>query len=201
MNWISELYDLYEKNQNLAGIMEYKIRKNKDKEEHIPMVLLPISHTTVKAQITVTIDEEGQLLRAEKVSKDDSLTIIPVTEKSASRTPNKEPHPFCDNLKYLAGDYMNYLGATKKDKDYTGYYKLYIETLEKWQSSEFTHPKVNALYCYLKKGTLLYDLVEYGILKLDEKGKISKAGKLQGVAQTDAFVRFRIESLIMYPIG
>ena len=31
-----------------------------------------------------------------------------ITEKSGSRTAGKEPHPLCDNLRYLAGDYTKY---------------------------------------------------------------------------------------------
>ena len=92
MNWIAELCDLYDKNQHLAGRMG---------EDHI--VLLPPYHTTVAAQITVTIDGDGNFLRAETVPDEDKLTIIPVTEKSASRTAGIEPHPVCDNLKYLRG--------------------------------------------------------------------------------------------------
>lgn len=85
-------------------------------------------HTTVTAQITVTIDEHGNFLQAEPVDNGDKLTIIPVTEKSGSRTASKEPHPFCDNLKYVAGDYVKY-----SDEDSTGdaaYYELYIQALE-----------------------------------------------------------------------
>ena len=55
-------------------------------------------------------------MNAELVDLNDKLTIIPVTEKSGSRTAGKEPHPLCDNLRYLAGDYtkmmesvMNYI--------------------------------------------------------------------------------------------
>ncbi len=41
------------------------------------------------------------------------MTIIPVTEKSGSRTAGKEPHPLCDNLRYLAGDYKNTIKMTE----------------------------------------------------------------------------------------
>ena len=107
MNWVNELCDLYDKNQEHAGEMTYFTRETKDGPVEIPLVLLPISHTTVLAQITVTIDHEGNFLRAEPEAENDRLTIIPVTDKSASRTAGTEPHPLCDNLKYLAGDYMN----------------------------------------------------------------------------------------------
>ena len=55
MNWVNELCDLYDKNQERAGEMTYFTRETKDGPVEIPLVLLPISHTTVLAQITVTI--------------------------------------------------------------------------------------------------------------------------------------------------
>ena len=75
MNWIGELYDLYDKNERFAGKMGPG-----------QPVLLPLYHTTVAAQITVTIDEKGNFLYAETVPEEEKSTIIPVTDKSSSRT-------------------------------------------------------------------------------------------------------------------
>lgn len=100
MSYVNELIDLYNKNQDKIGVIEYR--------GDIPYVLLPPFHTTVTAQITVTIDQNGNFMRAELVAQDDKMTVIPVTEKSGSRTAGKEPHPLCDNLRYLAGDYKDY---------------------------------------------------------------------------------------------
>ena len=95
MDWVRELCDLYEKNANLAGQYE----KGRFGE---PLILLPVFHSTVASQITVTINEKGEFLRAVTVEDEEKLTVIPVTEKSASRTAGVEAHPLCDNLKYLA---------------------------------------------------------------------------------------------------
>ena len=97
MSWVNELIDLYEINSDKVGIIEYR--------GDMPYVLLPPFHTTVTAQIEVTIDRNGNFMEAKLVSPEDKLTVIPVTEKSGSRTAGKEPHPLCDNLRYLAGDY------------------------------------------------------------------------------------------------
>ncbi|WP_321003265.1 type I-C CRISPR-associated protein Cas8c/Csd1 [Eisenbergiella porci] len=179
MNWIAELCDLYDKNQHLAGRMG---------EDHI--VLLPPYHTTVAAQITVTIDGDGNFLRAETVPDEDKLTIIPVTEKSASRTAGIEPHPLCDNLKYLAADYNQFV----KGKDCSKNHLLYMEHLKEWADSSYCHSKVKAVYQYLEKGTLMKDLNNQGIFIQDESGKISEKAKIQIVAQTDAFIRFQIDT-------
>ena len=64
MSWVNELIDLYEKNSDKIGVIEYR--------GEIPYVLLPPFHTTVTAQITVTIDEKGNFINAESVDSDDS---------------------------------------------------------------------------------------------------------------------------------
>lgn len=181
MNWVGELIDLYEKNSDKAGIIEYR--------RDMPYVLLPPFHTTATAQIEVTIDENGAFLHAGTVDNGDKFTIIPVTEKSGSRTAGKEPHPLCDNLKYLAGDYQKYCG------DDGQCFELYIAQLEKWCQSDYSHRKVQAIYAYLKKGTLIGDLLGEKVLKLDEYGVLTEKETIQGIPQTKSFVRFIIRSL------
>lgn len=181
MNWGQELVDLYEKNSDKIGIIEYRGK--------MPYVLLPPFHTTVTAQIEVTIDENGNFLNAFTVEQEDKLTIIPITEKSGSRTAGKEPHPLCDNLRYLAGDYSNYC------EDDGICYNLYIEQLKEWYQSEFCHRKVQAVYLYLTKKTLVHDLVDAKILKLNEDGGLDEKQTIQGIPQTKALVRFVIRSM------
>lgn len=178
MNWIAELYDLYEKYESLAG------RQTED-----GTVLLPLYHTTVAAQITVELDGEGNFLGAKPVPEEDKLTLIPVTEESASRTANPTPHPLCDNLEYLAGDYESYAAGKKCREKHA----LYMEKLEKWVHSPFSHPKAEAVYRYLLKNTLMGDLLACKVLQAEEDGRITEKRKLQIVPQTKAFVRFRIE--------
>lgn len=74
MSWIEKLYKTYENNTAAIG----------DKNDETP--LLPVSHTTQNAQITVVIDGAGKFLRAMLVPKPEARTIIPATEASAGRT-------------------------------------------------------------------------------------------------------------------
>lgn len=180
MSYVNELIDLYNKNQDKIGVIEYR--------GDIPYVLLPPFHTTVTAQITVTIDQNGNFMRAELVAQDDKMTIIPVTEKSGSRTAGKEPHPLCDNLRYLAGDYKDYY------KDDGVCNELYMSQIEKWEKSTYSHEKVKAIYLYLKKATLIKDLVEQKIIKLNDNNQIDDKENIEGIVQTKAFVRFIIRS-------
>lgn len=180
MSYVNELIDLYNKNQDKIGVIEYR--------GDIPYVLLPPFHTTVTAQITVTIDQNGNFMRAELVAQDDKMTIIPVTEKSGSRTAGKEPHPLCDNLRYLAGDYKDYY------KDDGVCNELYMSQIEKWEKSTYSHEKVKAIYLYLKKATLIKDLVEQKIIKLNDNNQMDDKENMEGIVQTKAFVRFIIRS-------
>ena len=180
MSYVNELIDLYNKNQDKIGVIDYR--------GDIPYVLLPPFHTTVTAQITVTIDQNGNFMRAELVAQDDKMTVIPVTEKSGSRTAGKEPHPLCDNLRYLAGDYKDYY------KDDGVCNELYMPQIEKWEKSTYSHEKVKAIYLYLKKATLIKDLVEQKIIKLNDNNQIDDKESVEGIVQTKAFVRFIIRS-------
>ena len=58
MSWVNELVDLYEKNDDKIGVIEYR--------RDMPYVLLPPFHTTVTAQIVVTIVQCGIFMNAEE---------------------------------------------------------------------------------------------------------------------------------------
>lgn len=177
MAWLKTLAETYETYADLAGV---------DKNDQA--VLLPISHSTFNAQVEVTIDQDGNFQGAKKLEKGrDAVTIIPVTEDSVARSSGIAPHPLCDKLCYIAGDYTLYTGDNKEK-----YYEAYIEQLRDWAESEYTHPLIEAVYRYLNKKTLIQDLVMSKVLDLDDEGRLTDAGKIQGLGQTGANVRFRV---------
>lgn len=172
MSWANELLDVYEKNCN-----------------HEKM--LPICHSTANAQIEITIDEHGNFVRADKVPKEEAKTIIPVSEKSAGRTSGRVPHPYADKLVYIAGDYKKYCDG--KDSDNTSCFEDYIEQLDRWVTSEYTHEAVQAVLAYVKKQSVMHDIISCGIFILNGEGKLEKNIKIEGeIKQEDSFVRFRI---------
>lgn len=188
MSWEEALISLYNKNSSQVGKIQCHSFKKNGKIEKFSYVLLPPFHTTVTAQIQVTLSADGKFLCASKVESEDKLTIIPVTEKSGSRTSGKAPHPLCDNLKYLAGDYGRYVQDKKENVGI--YYELYMEGLEKWHCSPFSHEKVDAVWNYLKEGTLIRDLLKEKVLLQNEEGYLADGVKIEGVDQNIAFVRF-----------
>lgn len=171
---LAETYDVY---ADLAGI-----------EKNGQPVLLPISHSTFNAQIEVTIDQDGNFIDAKKLEKGrDAVTIIPVTEDSAARSSGIAPHPLCDKLCYIAGDYATYTGDDKEE-----YYTAYIRQLREWAESADTHPMVQAVYQYLMKKSLIHDLLTSQVVELNDDGKLTDQSKIQGLGQTGANVRFKV---------
>lgn len=182
MAWLRTLAETYDIYSAIAGA-----------DKNNQAVLLPISHSTFNAQIEVTIDEDGNFRGAKKLDKGkDVVTIIPVTEDSASRGNGNFPHALCDKLCYIAGDYTFYTDDDKRE-----YFDTYIKQLQDWAESEDSHPMVRAVYQYLQKGSLIQDLVAGGTLELDEEGRLTDKGKIQGLGQTGANVRFVIRGSSM----
>lgn len=133
--------------------------------------LLPVSHTTQNAHVEVVIDEDGDFLSSTIISKED--TLIPATEESASRAGSKiAPYPLHDKLLYVAGDYEKYGGSIKKQKDEP--FVTYINNLKEWVHSPYGNQRVQLIYHYLSKGTLIKDLIEDGTLVVDDGILIEK---------------------------
>lgn len=196
MGWLLSLYETYESNRDRVGEVELK----NDRE----YTLLPVSHTTQKAHIEVRVTEEGEFHSASVI---DEITLIPCTEKSASRAGSViAPYPLHDKLSYVAGDFVAYGGQVKGDEPF----ETYIQELQNWAESPYAHPKVVSIYRYLSKRTLIHDLVNYKqIVAVDEDNRlIDKWDKkyevlypekpaIFGVVagdQTSAFVRFNVYS-------
>lgn len=162
MSWLLRLYETYEANLDRVGDTEHGLRGD--------FTLLPISHTTQNAHITVEVTEDGEFHSATLNSKDDLSTIIPCTEQSASRTSTKiAPYPLHDKLSYVAGDFVKYSDQVKGEEPFTHY----IKQLEEWANSPYACSQVKSIYRYLSKRTLICDLVNEGkTIRLDENNQL-----------------------------
>lgn len=179
MSWIQKLYETYENCISEVG--------NVGTDEKTP--LLPIAHSTQNAQIEIVISGDGDFRSARILEKGEDVTIIPVTEDSATRSSGITPHPLSDKLQYVAGDYSKYVEKKKGEE----FFNKYIKQLENWCSSKYCNKKVNAIFKYLNKKKLISDLIDYKILICDENDKLKKDAKIGTVNQSDAFIRFRVE--------
>ena len=178
MSWLEDLYRTYENNKEFVGQFDEV------------STLFPIAHSTQNAQLEITIDMQGNFRRAELVEKVNAVTMIPVTEDSASRSSGIAPHPLCDKLVYVAEDYEAFTGK----KGFAAYHEAYMENLKRWHESESSHPKVDAVYRYLEKGNIIRDAVGCDMLKIGTDGLLLQSEKTQNIAQADFFIRFRVES-------
>lgn len=146
MSWILKLHETFEQCSGNDSIM--------DSDD-----LCPVGYSLQNAHIEVVIDDKGNFRRATLVQKENNpKTLIPVTESSSGRTSGEDPHPLCDSIQYCAGDYSG-LGGIRKP-----YFQSYLKILQSWAESPYSHPKVLAVYDYVKKGTLTSDLVRTGAL-------------------------------------
>src|ERR1019366_8357665 len=119
--------------------------------------LPPISHTPQQAHIEIVIDERGAFRRARILQKEE--TFIPATEESAGRTSTRPPpHPLCDKIQYVAADYPTHGGAKPS------FHAEYLALLGAWCASPFAHPKARAVLDYVKRGTVVADLVKEQLL-------------------------------------
>lgn len=187
MSWIQKLHETYD---HCAGASQFANNP-----------LLPVSHTVQQAHIEVTIDDQGNFLRGVVIPKEN--TILPATEDSAGRTSGEAPHPLSDKVQYCAADYPKYGGKKKS------YYPGYAKQLSTWCQSKFSHPKAKAVLEYVRKGTVVADLVHEKLLHLDKDGKLlttwgsdipipqifkSLTAKAGDRDQGDALIRWRVET-------
>ena len=176
---MSELAKVYDLEREIVG------------KEIDGTILLPVYHSTQKAQIDVYLYNDASFGYAAEVDEDDSVTVIPVTEDSAARGNGIMPHPLCDKLIYVAGDYSVYVKGTKRRTH--DFYHAYIRGLAGWVESGETDPLIQVIYRYLSRGTLIADLVDSGMLKIDETGQyLDEKLKVAKIPQPDCFIRFTV---------
>lgn len=163
MSWIQKLYETYEQCAGQADLSSSGT------------LLEPICHTSQQAHIEVSIDDKGGFLRANVIPKGQGVTLVPCTEASAGRAGSKPVnHPLCDKLQYLAGDFTKHGGVVTSgfSGNPTEPHEIYLTLLSAWSNSTFTHPKLVAIQSYVRKGSLVGDLVDAKILPANEEGQL-----------------------------
>lgn len=203
MTLFSDLVQVYEDYTRPTDTEQHGLAGSALQVHNRVVRLLPIDAAFQQAHIQVTIDEDGDFVFAEVVPKSDATTMIPVNIESANRTNQIAPHPLHDKLEYVAGDYIKYGGQAKKADRYT----KYMAELAAWCTSQYSNELVKIVYQYLRKGTLIDDLVTNGILfagsngqllsqptaELDQKDEFNIFKVVTGKDQLASFVRFNID--------
>lgn len=189
MGWLERCYEAYEKNLGEVGKPSYRGGREAP-------VLLPVAHTTQKAQVEISLSYGGDFLSARVLRPDETTTVIPCTETSGTRTSGFVPHPLADKLQYVAADYAGFGG--RKDAKFSEY----VSQLEAWCDSGYGSDRLRAVLAYVKKGTLVSDLVNYRVLVTGEDGKLvsnwkNYSGEAPAIAplladETECFVRWQV---------
>jgi CRISPR-associated protein Csd1 len=170
MGWLTELSTVYD------AVIEGPSRDDKP---------LPLYHIENNAPLTLIIDDKGKfqdakLLGKNKEERADWQTCMPCTETSASRTSGFDAYPLCDKLEYVAGDYEKYATGKKlKEKN-----SAYLSLLKDWAESEYADTKIKAVYVYVKKGSLIEDLL---------RAKIPEIKNISDIEAYRGFVRWAVE--------
>ncbi len=193
MSWATALCALYDRNAYRAGEVENWNGK--------PLVLMPIGFDTMKAQIEIMINMNGDFITARVLDKSESATIVPYPDR---RTSDVKALPLCDSLAYIAGDFMgsvvlllNDMPDKKKSRtlsDIKKSFPSYLDGISKWSHSAYSHPMVIAVYDYISKKKVIADLLKSGVLVPDDDLRLTDKRKIQGIRIDKAFVRFRVYS-------
>ncbi len=154
--------------------------------------LTPLAHMYAKAQMEITIDQAADFIDATIVPKDNEKTLIPVTEASSGRSSGSAPHALNDTLAYISGDFIKYLDPQKKKEKKISMKKHqdYINALENWCLSEYCNEKADIILSYLKKEEVISDLIQAGLIQI-ENGIFTEK-KIGGQEYAKALVRFRV---------
>ena len=191
MSWASSLCALYDANAWRAGEVEMWNEK--------PLTLIPLGYDTMKAQIEIIIDGQGNFIDARTLDETESETIVPYPDR---RTSGVKALPLCDSLSYIAGDFLDRVtlyfdGETEKKKkrkldDIKKSFPSYLEGLAAWCASENAHSKAIAVLNYVSKKSAIDDLLKSKVLISDDTGILSDRKKVQGARIEKTFVRFRV---------
>ena len=172
--------------QNLYDVYDLLV-----KQENSDLLPLGFSRQNIQIECELHQDAEGKttLYSAKVLTKEESPTMLPVTEDSANRTSKPAAHPLFDKLTYISKDYVRYIDESLfSDRQISGkkmMFSLFREELERLLQSikddkerdcgydaEKIDNLVSALYSYLMEENIISDLVEKEILVLNE-GKLS----------------------------
>ena len=165
MNWLEALYQTYNNCLAHVGVPV----------EDSAELLLPLSHTTLNANIEVTLDQNANFVSARVLQKSDQKTLVPCTESSGGRAGAKPTsHPLCDKLQYVAGDFLKYEGVVtsgfaKKPEEP---HQIFLKLIKDWQA-KFPHRKIQIILDYVKQNQLIQDLVQNKIIPVqtNEEGR------------------------------
>ena len=161
-------------------------------------------------RVTITLNKQGELINASLNNQNSQPTIIPVTEASGGRTSGACAHPLCDKLQYVAGDNADYFPPeespakrTKQLKTLQASYEQYEQQLSEWAAFDPGNVKLNAVLAYIRKKSLIRDLIKEEILNVEDSTNtllpVWKGERISTDSIGDFSIRSAIASVISSP--
>lgn len=143
--------------------------------------LMPLAHVSVNVDFEIQIDQQGHLINAVTVPKEDRVTVIPATIEAAGRANNVAAFPLQDKLKYVAGDFIEYAGA-KADRA-RECHQAYLHELEGWSQSDQAPEIAKAVVTYVSQDKTIADLV----------ANLPDPKLVKQITSGESFVRFSLQ--------
>ncbi len=178
MTWLQDLAEMYDILINEDNKGDFAVKE-----------LQPIAHCSQTAHLIVFIDDNSEFIRSEWVEKKNQHAFVPCTIDSAARTSGIAPHPLFDNLSYVAKDLSFYCpdNGIKKKRS-----AEYLRNLKNWVDNDPINLDIAIIYDYLKKGTLIKDLLQDGTLSLSQSQQLMPSAEFNGQNLEKALVLFGI---------
>lgn len=190
------------------------------KQEYEKNALLrpfPIGFMSQRVHIDLRIGRDGKCAGAEVVS-DKTPIPMPATPKSQARTSAPVAHLLFDTMEYLAKDLADYTPPSVKESQRNKMrvkYSLKKEVLSNWieylselqESASYDSGKVlsylKKIRDYLENEDMVKDLVRFGVLFLDDDGKLTElneSGEKSELAKTatniySAFIHIKVDGV------
>lgn len=156
MSWANRLIETYD-NYFLDGVPQ---------DDDVPLV--PVGFVgPKKIGIRVNLDRDG-LFSSAQILEREIYENIPSTPEAEGRVGQAAPYPLSDEIRYTAGDLSQYSEENNKKK-YDTYFKAYISQLQTWIDTTECPDELLILFHYISKKTLVNDLINSGLIQLDNK--------------------------------
>lgn len=154
MSLLQKAYETYQNLSHVKGVFDLR-------DGYRPLV--PPYHLLKSIDIKVQVDINGNFVSACLLGKlagndKDFEGIIPVTDKSiATNNYLANPHPLSNKLFVLIGL------DTKMNRTDEGY-NNYMDLLEEWAKSRFSHQSIRAIFKYMESNRLYSDLISHLVI-------------------------------------
>ncbi len=132
-----------------------------------PHPLIPVGFIEKELDIRINLLSDGTFHSASVLEGKEKLPV-PSSPAAEGKTGSSAiAYPLCDDLRYTAGDLSSYT-----DSNYSAYYSAYVEQLRAWCDADDAPPELSTLLTYLDRKCVVSDLINCGIMFLDDGGKI-----------------------------